>query len=149
MKKKLNQVSSVAKQVKEDSEDIFKKLKSKTIEENRLIKMAGDSLIEKITSAMSRMISENEELLKSGTAQQNQILLDVTTHNQEAEKLQSQLDKDGQTATPEAYEQATTMNESLNTKLAGLKRKAEGDLKNVKGYVSMLALAKNEADKII
>lgn len=41
------------------------------------------------------------------------------------------------------------MKESLDTKLAGLKRKAEGDLKNVKGHAQMLALAKTEAIKII
>ena len=87
----------------------MKKLKSKTIEDNRLIKMAGDILIEKISSLVSRLVSENDEQLNSATAQHNQILLDVATHNQEAEKLQAQLDKDGQTATPEAYEQAATM----------------------------------------
>ena len=71
--------------------------------------MAGDILIEKISSLISRLVSENDEQLKSATAQHNQILLDVATHNQEAEKLQAQLDKDGQTATPEAYEQSATM----------------------------------------
>ena len=39
-----------------------------------------------------------------------------------------QLDKEGQTATPEAFEQATTMHESLNKKITSLKRKAEGEL---------------------
>jgi hypothetical protein len=33
--------------------------------------------------------------------------------------------------------------------LAGLKRKAEVDLKNVKGYAQMLTQAKTEADKIV
>ena len=90
--------------------------------------MAGNMLIEKITSLVTRLVSENEEQLNSATAQHNQVLLDVANHNQEAEKLQAQLDKEGQTATPEAYEQATTMNESLNTKITGLKRKAQGEL---------------------
>jgi arginine utilization protein RocB len=111
--------------------------------------MAGDILIEKITSFVARLVSENEEQVNSATAQHNQILLDVAAHNQEAEKLQAQLDKEGQTASPEAYEQATTMEESLNKKLAGLRRKAEVDLKNVKGYAHMLLHAKTEADRII
>lgn len=96
--------------------------------------MAGDILIEKITSFVARLVSENDEQLNTATAQHNQILLDVAKNNQEAEKLQVQLEQEGQTATPEAFEQANTMKESLDTKLAGLKRKAEGNLKNVKGH---------------
>lgn len=70
----------------------MKKLKSKTIEDNRLIKMAGDMLIEKISSLVARLVSENDEQLNTATAQHNQILLDVVSHNQEAEKLQAQLE---------------------------------------------------------
>ena len=90
--------------------------------------MAGNMLIEKITSLVARLVSENEDQLSTATAQHNQVLLDIANHNQEVEKLKAQLDKEGQTATTEAYEQATTMHESLNTKISSLKRKAEGEL---------------------
>ena len=36
---------------------------------------------------------------------------------------------------------------SINTKWASLKRRAEEDIKNVKGYDQILALTKSEAEK--
>jgi hypothetical protein len=62
-------------------------------------------------------------------------------------KIKKQLKKDGQTATLEACEQVNTMIKSINTKWASLKRRAEEDIKNVKGYDQILALTKSEAEK--
>jgi hypothetical protein len=59
------------------------------------------------------------------------------------------LKKDGKTATLEACEQVSNMIESINTKWASLKWKAEEDIKNIKGYDQILALKKSEADKIL
>ena len=61
--------------------------------------------------------------------------------------MKKQLKKDGQTATIEACEQVNTMIKSLNTKWASLKRRAEEDLRNVKGYDQIVALTKSEAEK--
>jgi uncharacterized Zn ribbon protein len=63
--------------------------------------------------------------------------------------MKKKLKKDSKIATLQACEQVTTMIDTLKTKWASLKIKAEDDLKNIKGYDQILALAKSEADKIL
>ena len=127
----------------------MEKLKTKIVEDNRLIKQSDENLSEKISSAVSRLISDNQEKLNSAAEQHNQFLHETTNHNQYAKILKKKLKKDSKIATLQACEQVTTMIDTLNTKWASLKSKAEDDLKNIKGYDQILALAKSEADKIL